>query len=966
MQRFVRALVTAGLALALGPRAARAQFADRASQDWRALDTPHFRFIFPRPLEPWALPVTERFESVRATVDALVGSTPEARVTVVMDDPITISNGLTLAELHEPTILLLATPPAPRTDISDHPGWGEILSVHEYAHAAHLTRPSRNPFFRALERLPFLPIDVGPIAQRAPRWVTEGYATYVEGRVLGSGRPHGVWRAAVLRQWALEGKLPSYAAMSGVSGYRGGSFAYLAGSAYLEWLVARSGATGDSALPHVWRRLSARQSRSFGSAFAGVFGGAPGDLYDRFTVDVTTRAVEARRALEGAGAGLAQGDTVQSLEWETGDPALSPDGAHLAIVLRSRDLPSRVVVWSTKPEPPDTAAAGREARLRARDPEDVPGVEWRPRPKKALATLWAEAGGRSYDEPRFLPGGERILLTRFEPLPDGSRRPDLFLWNWKRGDVRRVTRGAAIVAADPAPDGATAVGVRCIWGVCDLVRISLGDGALTVLRAGSPSVVWARPRVSRDGRSIAAGVQRAGRWHAVLMDAKGGAERVLGADDGAQRYDPAFLPDGTGLVLTSEAGGIPNLEVVAAAEGAGRPITRVTGAAMAPEPAPDGGVYFLRLHARGLDLARVRSDARIGPVVALDSALTPVAPLPLAASLPLPAASVPEPRAYGLGHREHRLIPSIGISGGALAGRLALAGSDPVGRLGWLAQGAFGRTVWRGASLRWAYRGAPALLQAEAFATTYHPRTVTALAQPNGLPGDVALSGGSASLELRHTAGSGESWLRGGAALGSVRLDSARVSRPLAFGELGRSDVWALGVARVGARASASGAAGSTGGDAWRRFLAQAAVWARSSPGAPALELRALRGASAGGGRFEALAVGGEEPPLFEPLVMSQQVAMPALPPASLVGSELTVLQARTDLLGLTVYGWAARAGHGAAGWQRVVGLEQEADTDPIPLARVPGMHLVVGIGYTLDELPQRAVRFYGMTSLRP
>lgn len=955
--------VVAALWLATTPAAAHAQFSDRAPLPWRTLDTPHFRFVFPEPLSAWALPVASRFESVRGAVDALVGSSPVARVTVVMDDPVSISNGLTLPELHEPKILFLATPPPPRTDISDHPGWGEILSVHEYAHAAHLTRPSRNPLQSLLERIPFTPVDIGPVARRTPRWAIEGYATYVEGRILGSGRPHGVWRAAVLRQWALEGKLPSYGVLNGVSGYRGGSMAYLAGSAYLEWLVAGQGAAGDSALPHVWRRVSARRNRSFGEAFSGVFGGTPGDLYDRFRVDVTTRASDIRRAL--AGPGIVEGDTVQSLEWQTGDPAVSRDGSHVAIVLRSRDLPSRVVVWKTAPEPPDTAAARRLTELRRKDPEDVPGVQWRPRPKRALATLWAEAGGRSYDEPRFLPDGEHILLTRWESFADGSRRQDLFVWDWKRGGVRRITHGAAVVSADPAPDGRTAVGVRCRWGLCALVRVDLSGGTVTELRAAGPGLVWARPRISPDGRTVAAAVQRDGRWRVVLVDSTG--ERPIGPEDGAQRYDPAFLPDGSGLVVTSEAGGIPNLEVLPfGGEGGSRPITRVTGAAMAPEPGRDGSVYFLRLHASGLDLARVRADARIGPVVALDSALTPAAPLPLAASVPLASRPVPAPRGYGLGHREYRFIPSLGIAGGGIAGRLALASSDPVGRLGWLAQGAFGRTVWQGGSLRAVYRRFRPELQADGFVTRYRPDTLDAAQQTNRLPGDVVLSGGTAALELRRPAGAGELLLRGGGSLAAARLDSVHVRRPLAFVDLQHTNAWALGPSRLGAAIDLTGSAGSTGGAAWQRILGQAALFARPAASGFGMEVRAQAGASSGGGPFERFAVGGEEPPLFDPAVMSQQVAMPALPAGALVGRQLTVLQARLDMGGLTAFGWAGRVVSGRGGWQRVVGIEQEVDTDPVPIARIPGMHAIAGIGYTLDEKPNRVLRFYGMATLRP
>ena len=119
---------------------------------------------------------------------------------------------------------------------------------------------------------------MGPLSLRAPRWTAEGYATVIEGRLTGSGRPSSALRAAVLRRWAQRGRLPSYAALANDSRrYLGGAMAYLGGSAFLEWLDARTaqGAAGahsadQGSFDRLWRRLSARKVRSFAGAFRGV------------------------------------------------------------------------------------------------------------------------------------------------------------------------------------------------------------------------------------------------------------------------------------------------------------------------------------------------------------------------------------------------------------------------------------------------------------------------------------------------------------------------------------------------------------------------------------------------------------------------------------------------------------------------------------------------------------------------
>ncbi|MBK5187963.1 MAG: hypothetical protein JJD97_06930, partial [Gemmatimonadaceae bacterium] len=234
VRRFVL-LCSIVCAAALWTAGAAAQQTTIPHLEWRTLDTSYFRFFFTADAEEWTRDVATRIDGARDAVRALVGSAPSTRVTVIVEDPNNISNGFALPLLDHPLIFLWPTPPDPASPLGNG-SWGDQLSIHEYAHIAHLTRESRNPALRRFVRL--LPVKFGPIALHAPRWVTEGYATFVEGRIVRRiGRPHGVWRAAVLRQWAIEGQLPTYAALDGSPSFEGGDMAYLAGSAFLEWLA---------------------------------------------------------------------------------------------------------------------------------------------------------------------------------------------------------------------------------------------------------------------------------------------------------------------------------------------------------------------------------------------------------------------------------------------------------------------------------------------------------------------------------------------------------------------------------------------------------------------------------------------------------------------------------------------------------------------------------------------------------
>lgn len=955
-------LLAVGIMLLAAARSApaRAQAPERPYLHWRTITTAHFVIHYPPSLDDWARDVASRLDPVDSAVRRIVGYAPPGRTEVVVDDPYALSNGFAIPEIGRPTITFWATPPSPRLDIGDVRTWTEMLAVHEFTHVAHLSRPSRNPFSRRLWSV--LPVDAGPIALRAPRWVDEGYATYVEGRLTGTGRPNNAWRAAVLRQWAIEGQLPTYAELSEWGAYRGGSFAYLAGSAYFEWLVGRG---GDSSLVHLWRRLSARRQRGFVEAFAGVYGESPAYLYGRFAAELTASALTARRML--AEAGLDTGALVQHLAWETGDPALSPNGGHIAIVLRSYDRPSRVVVWRTADEP-DTTAARRDSALLRRDPEDVPPVRPYPPPKHALSTLRSR-GGYAFDEPRFLSDGRRLLVVRFTPQGDGTVRPDLYLWDTRDDHVHRITWGAGIANADPLPDGRAAIAERCGGGHCDIVRVDLETGAILPVAMGSIASSYYRPRVSPDGSEAVASVQRAGRWRLVRIELASGAQHLVDPDDGANRFDAAWLSR-TELVTTSDRGGIANLERIDLATGTPTALTRVTGAAVAA--APDRrtrGVWFLSLHSRGFDLRRLDTLRTAPGVVTLPAALGPVARKQLDSAPPIPRIAVPPAHDYGLGVRSARWLPggSLGPDGGNVA--LAIVQSDVVGRLELLAQGALGdASAWQGGSLALAWRGWRPVARVELFDARQTPsRSRAVAAAPTGL--DVRLRGAGGVLELEQDVGSWAHEEAVGGAWSTLASDSsARGERRIAFARLGLAarhvgDGW-----HAAAAIALHGAAGRTDERDFGRGTATLSVATGGPDGMPFVGHVTYGRASAGTPAFEEFAVGGLPPPMLDGELLAQRVVEPALPTAVAVGRELISWRASLPLGVLAPYYAGASAGPvaGPRQWHRVYGIEATFASGYAPIVRLPGVRTAVGVARSLDAPFARTTRGYAMLVWRP
>jgi len=939
--------------------------------------TRYFEVHYPAPMAEWVQDLTGRLDAVHDAVSALVGYAPHRRITVIVEDPVSQSNGFANAPLDDPLIVLWPTPPDPAGTLGTYRDWPELLAVHEYAHIAHLARPTRNPRERRLWR--FLPLRVGPLALRTPRWAIEGYATYVEGRLTGSGRPHGAARAAYLRQWALEGKLPTYAQLSSGGDFAAGAMAYLAGSAFLEWLVAQR---GDSSLVAVWRRLSARQPRTFAEAFAGVYGAPPDELYGRFTVDLTRRALTVRDTL--ASAGLDTGVLVQRRRWATGEPAVSIDGRLIAVELPARTLPGSLVVWHTE-ERMDSARARRQhERALEMDPQDVPAVPSDPRPKLPVATL-RPSGGRPFHSPRFFADTSRLLVTHDDPLGDGASRSDVYVWNFRNGRVRRVTRGASIRDADPLPDGSAAIGVRCENGLCDLVRVDLETGAVATLRRATPSTPYYRPRVSPDGHSVVVAVQRDGRWRLALipleLTATDGDTEVqfVDPDDGANRYDAAFLPGGRRIVCVSDAGGVPNLEVIALEGGAPMTQSRVTSALSAPAPLPnDTTVLVLALHARGLDLRRIAlSSSGTGRPITLSASLVPAVPNPPTSVDTLPRSVLVRAYPYGVGPRQHRLLPGASYSTEGAFASLSLVGLDPVGRLAYSANGVYGESsTWRGLSMTGSWRGSRAFvpgvltIDGSVFRAEQRPSEQRALSDASvTLPGvlNAIYTGAAIGTATTRDYGNARLQVRVGGSYGELdRTDGiADAARGLVFGEARGAARVRWGDYRLDLLGFVHGSRGANGGLGFARGIGTVTADVSTPFGGARIDAT-LAGSDGGGGSYERYAIGGWPSPLVDAQVLSQRISMPALPTGFAIGTHATVLRASTALGPVRPFYWVATTRENWTGWKRVAGVDADYSFAAFPAFAMPAIGVKAGAAYSWDAPYEHRVGVYLGVTYRP
>lgn len=913
--------------------------------DWKTIETEHFRFHFSSEYEEWTRLAAGRMESIRARLIEDIGYAPPQIIDVLVMDPMSQANGFAWPFLGNARMVLWTNPPEPESVIGNYADWIELLTVHEEAHLVHLLRPSRNPMRRWLARV----LPVGPIGLSAPRWVSEGYATVIEGDFTGSGRPNGSFRAAILRKWAQEGVLPSYGQMaSDSSTFMGMSMAYLMGSAYLEWLRERE---GPESLRDLWARMTARRARSFDEAFVGVYGESPRRLYDRFVAEITRAALEIEQEQRPF---IREGELWQDLSWATGEPSVSPDGKRLVTVLRQRQQPERMVVFSTEDDMKAEEKWQEEmGRILRRDPEDVAAVRRKPLPREPIDQLAASDRSEHFLTPRWIGQGQSVLFSRFEPDHEGQFLPDLFRWTPGQRSIERVTFGAGVRSADPAPDGSWAIGVRNRHGKSQLVRVDLLTGEMHEVTSDSITEIYDSPRISPDGKRIVFVRHSELAWRLVLRELESGVERVLQPEEATGTYSiahPAWSADGSFIYATKFQDGFIDLVRVSADTGSFQTLTTSRGAAFAPAPSTRG-VYFLSLQSDGFDIHYLDAASEPGASFSLARSSWPLAGVPEPRTVvPFEVAELGPARPYGAGRQEWSLLLGASHAESSNMFEAGFRMGDVIGRSSALLLGSVGGSRgFEGGALAGAWRGFPVELNGHLFVSDEKFGS-----QDSAPPAGIDRAGAELGARWSRVWRNKRLKVDGGMLVQSIDglgIDDEQGALHFAPELLGRIG---FGSWHISYGTSAWLQSGRTGEESWTRTIGRAlfGVVAGDTSVLLGYQRGSIDGSSSEVDRFE---VGGWRPSIMPASALAGRVMSPALEARALTGSEFETQSADLALGSLPMAFFVERHrafedGASAGEWLELAGLRVKVSTDSMPLLGIAGVDLELGVARILTE----------------
>jgi hypothetical protein len=622
---FRRAMAGAALLMALAgssPARARAQ-ADPTGR-WMTLETAHFR-IHVRPTEE-ALGerVAGEAEEAWAALAARLPP-PHRRVDLVVSDNADYANGFTTV-FPSPRIVVYPLTPAGDVELQRYDRWLRLLVTHELTHVFHLdlARGWWRLGRAVLGRAPFL----FPNAL-LPTWLTEGLAVHYESALTAGGRDRGSFHPAIVAaQSAERGALPIDAANAASPRWPGGIRPYAFGAAFLADVALRDGdsalarlavATARVPLPYLFLNRAVRRAtgESATAAWLAWQGALAAGANPGVTGATPVAGVRGLRTLVA--------------------PRVSPDGARILFVLDDGREEPRIAVLE-------------RGRGTVRPLARVNG---------GLGVAWDTAGG--------------VLASEFEFDGPYALRAELYRVA-ADGRERRLTRGARLREPDVGADGSV-VAVRVGAGENALVRWS-ADSTRTLMPP-APLVEWAQPRLSPDGRLLAATRALRGDLDVVLLTADGRPVREVTRDAAIDQM-PAFSPDGAWLFWASDRSGRSQLYATRLADSTAA-WWRLTGepfGAYAAAPARDS-VFFLAYHSDGYALAAVPFDTLAWTRVAATRDTS------------LESSGDSTPRAAILARHPYRpwpaLLPQYWLPIGAAQGRsgwagLYTSGEDALGR----------------------------------------------------------------------------------------------------------------------------------------------------------------------------------------------------------------------------------------------------------------------------------------------
>lgn len=488
--------------------------------EWKTLNTANFSVTYHQGGDEIARKVAAFAEEAFASLKNIFGIVPSEKTEIVLHDLNDFSNGFANNFPYN-RIELFVSPPSVDDELAYFDDYLRLLIFHEYTHILHLDQVSGLPaLINALFGKLILPNHA------APSWLIEGFATYIEGMVSGRGRLKSSLFRMYLRAGYLKDGLFTIDQLTDMPIHlpRGAS-AYLYGSLFLDFIFQKTGNIkfaefmndyGGKIIPY---SLNTTAKKHFGKTFIEFYGDFIVHLKEVFQKEIE----EIERS------GVVQGTILTSGGEYKSRPVFADQEGSIAFIRNDgRDTASIVLIKPSKGCKVSQNCGGEEILFRCYG---------------GCANLKSDGKGKLY----FI-SGRYFKNYRFYN--------DLFEINIKTKKAERVTYGGRIREFDLLPGGI--VYSKCEFDRCSLNMLDQGSAVSREIFHDPEYKIVSHPAASGDGKRLVFTAFRKGQWDLYLLNLETGKVIRLTADENLER-DAIFAPDGSGVIFSSDKGGIFNL-----------------------------------------------------------------------------------------------------------------------------------------------------------------------------------------------------------------------------------------------------------------------------------------------------------------------------------------------------------------------------------------------------------------------
>ena len=562
-----------------------------SSYDWFTLQSEHFYLHYHEGLDEIARETLSLAEQVHTRLSKRLEWDPPYRTHVVLTDEYDFSNGFAIPIPNNFTTIFI-TPPDDLISLEDHAGWIETVFTHEYTHVLHLDKAAgipeglRSVFGRHLLTFPNM---------LQPRWLIEGYATYIEtDRKRGIGRGQSRLYEAMMRAELLDGFKPLRQINQPMATWPAGTAAYLYGVYYYQFIEETYGRSQvELAITHHSKNLL---PFAINRTANSTYGQELLDLWDDFEQYLNKKFQPQIRQITQQG--VIAGQRLTHDGYFTGPLKTLPNGETYYIAYNGER---------------DTALMKID---KDKNIEHLRDVHF-----GARLDVHPQAG---------------VLLSQLEICGAGQAYADLYRLDLEGGDLQRLTECGRYRNAIWSPDGKEIVAVKYARGVTELHLLDDGGKLKQVLWKGKRwEVVGGLDWSPLKKELIAAVWREQGGWNLERFDLPSKQWQYVLRDSAIVGY-PQYSPDGRYILFTSEHGKVYNIRRLDTRSGKFETLTNVLTGALSPAQAANGDLYYVGYTGAGLDVFQLAAK-RIKP-----------GPMPKAArgttGEPLPKPPVVEPQ----------------------------------------------------------------------------------------------------------------------------------------------------------------------------------------------------------------------------------------------------------------------------------------------------------------------------------